>query len=387
MNAQITVTPTYYELPDGGGRLSAFVQQDELFYELSGAELTSHGEALATALFLSMLCNGASVKINAPVDRTLLANFDKISSIAKRWWGFGPGSFDVSTVVDRRRTNSAKALFFTGGVDSFLTLRSLHRQLNGLIAIHGFDIWLHDQARFVESSRNIATIANALGLVAFYPRTSLRSVQFFEGKPLWGISHLAALSSVAHLFGNKFSHVYVASSDVPPPWGSYPPLDRLWSSGAVTIENHGWRMTRQQKVNAIADWPLVHKFLKVCWENRAKSLNCGVCEKCVRTQAQFLTTGHLDKVETFPPGSVIERIDELPRGEFPNQWQDISNASSDAGLREAIQRLIERTPQRATDQNIYWSWKDDLRFLTSNLLRRVPSELVRDVAKRLSQNG
>jgi hypothetical protein len=387
MNAQIIITPTYHELPDGGGRLSAFVEQDELFYEVADAKLTSHGDAIATALFLSMLRNGASVKINAPVDRTLLANFDKISSITKRWWGFEPGGFDVSTVVDGRMTNSAKAMFFTGGVDSFLTLRSLHNRLKGLIAVHGFDIWLHDPERFVEASQNIATVANTLGLVAFYPRTSLRSVQFFEGKPLWGISHLAALSSVAHLFSYRFSHVYVASSDVPPPWGSYAPLDRLWSSGAVTIENHGWRMTRQQKVKAIADWPLVHKFLKVCWENRAKSLNCGVCEKCVRTQAQFLTTGHLDKVETFPPGSVIDRIDELPRGKFPNQWLDISNATSDVSVRGAIQRLMERTPQKATDHNIYWSWKDDLRFWSSDLLRRLPSAPARDMAKVLAQNG
>ena len=197
-----------------------------------------------------MLCNGASVKINAPVDRTLLANFDKISSIAKRWWGYGPGRFDVSTVVDRRRKNSAKALFFTGGVDSFLTLRSLHRQLNGLIAIHGFDIWLHDQARFVESSRNIATIANALGLVALYPRTCLRSVQFFEGKPMWGISHLAALSSVAHLFGNKFSHVYVAS------FRCAAALGFVSSTGSSVVF---WAVTTENQVG-----PRVHGNRKLC---------------------------------------------------------------------------------------------------------------------------
>lgn len=64
-------------------------------------------------------------------------------------------------------------------------------------------------------------------------------------------------------------------------------LDRCWSSGAVTVATGSPGVPRLEKVAAIANEPLVHSHLRVCRENRSAALNCGECEKCVRTQVQL----------------------------------------------------------------------------------------------------
>jgi hypothetical protein len=380
------VVPNNVTSPNGLRRLSAAVDGQELFFEADVDFAGGGGDVIATALFLSALSRNVQLHIDATVDQTLLNNLDKVATIARRWWGMPPGEIRAPSVV-RRHANEKTGMFFTGGVDSFLTLRQLQEQVSGLISVHGFDISLHDQRRFDEAKRNVSAIADELGLIAIYPRTNLRTLTFFDGNPPWGVSHLAALSAIAHLLGNQFSKVYVASSDVPPPWGSHPKLDRLWSSSAVTIENHGWRLTRLQKVMQIADWTLVHKYLKVCWENRSESLNCGECEKCVRTQAQFSVTKYFSHVQTFPPGDLAERIASLHHGEFPNQWMEIMQTTTSAKVRAAIAGLLARSAKTPDAKDAYWSWSDDARFLTSDLLRCLPGPTAASLAKRVLRSG
>jgi hypothetical protein len=99
------------------------------------------------------------------------------------------------------------------------------------------------------------------------------------------------------------------------------------------------------KVKAIAHEPLVHGHLRVCWANSSNELNCGVCEKCVRTQAQFAVAGTLDKLKTFPGGSLVQRVEALARVEtsLRNQWAEISQELGSGELKTAIDKLIDRS--------------------------------------------
>ena len=53
----------------------------------------------------------------------------------------------------------------------------------------------------------------------------------------------------------------------------------------------GARHARFQKVRELASWPTALAALRVCPGNPGNELNCGVCEKCLRTRLELLAAG------------------------------------------------------------------------------------------------
>lgn len=328
--------------------------RNELRIEVGGADvyfrsarpLAESVDGAVCAFFLPALAAGRPLASAAPVDRALMGNLEKAAAIAAQFWGYSahqPGG-PLTERTAGASINASTGIFFTGGVDSFYTLRTQIAHVQSLVNVHGFDIKLGDRDRFARSHTMLARVAEWLSLEHISVETDLRRHPVFAAAD-WEVTHIAALASVAHALAPMLGRVYVAGSDVPPPWGSHPSLDKLWSSAAVTIVNDELGIARLDKVKAIAGWPPVAATLKVCWENRSAELNCGVCEKCVRTQAQFAVVGGLGDLETFPPGDVVERIDALRwvhRSLF-GQWTDIRRETADRRLRRAIDRLLRRS--------------------------------------------
>jgi hypothetical protein len=60
---------------------------------------------------------------------------------------------------------------------------------------------------------------------------------------------------------------------------------------AMRIVHDGAGYSRTEKVALLATNDAAAKVLKVCWEGKDASRNCGACEKCIRTQANFLAVG------------------------------------------------------------------------------------------------
>ena len=90
----------------------------------------------------------------------------------------------------------------------------------------------------------------------------------------------------------------------------------------------------------------MHRHLRVCWQNVGTDLNCGRCEKCVRTMAMLAGAGVLDRCETFPDRvDLPDRIGQLgsvPSGIVP-LWEDLLDSGLDPGEVEAIAALLERS--------------------------------------------
>ena len=59
----------------------------------------------------------------------------------------------------------------------------------------------------------------------------------------------------------------------------------------MRIVHDGAGFSRTEKVAYIATNRTASKVVKVCWEGKELHKNCGVCEKCIRTQANFLAVG------------------------------------------------------------------------------------------------
>jgi len=308
----------------------------------SRTQLIPNIDAPVCALFLQALDAGCQLAPAAPVDATLTANLGQVARIAKKYWGFG-GPLPKSTPV-KRQAGGKPGMFFSCGVDSFYTLRRNLGSVHHLINVHGFDIRLSDKDRYSRSLIGLRQVAEQLELDLITVQTDLRSHAAFN-RLSWELTHVAALSAVAHALGGVLSDARLASSDVPPPWGSHPDLDKLWSSGATTITNDEHDIRRIDKVREIADWPLAQKNLRVCWENRAPTLNCGECEKCVRTQAALFAFDALDKFVVFPPGDLADRIGSLlyVASKDMHLWQGMRAAIDNRRVRKAIDMLLVRS--------------------------------------------
>jgi hypothetical protein len=336
---------------DSANRVNARIGEAPYYIEADIAILPYLESVLSSAFFAAM-AGPFDVTSAVPADQEFVENNKKVVEIASRWWGWpARNPFAVTTATERRAISPKAALFFTGGVDSFCSLLRHPTEISGLIHVHGFDIPLDDVERYVKARTWIEAVGRKTGIQTVYVATDIRQNDVFCSVN-WEISHGAALACIAHVLADSFSHVFLASSDVPPPWGSNEALDPLWSSSRMKLTNDGWNLSRLEKVKFISGSSLVHRHLKVCWENGSSELNCGGCEKCVRTQGQFAVAGTLDRLEVFPSGSLESRIDGISdvHGELRKQWRDIHREIGDANLAAAIRRLLERSESRDASQ-------------------------------------
>ena len=128
----------------------------------------------------------------------------------------------------------------------------------------------------------------------------------------------AGMIATAHAFRARVSAVLLASGGYPglmPPHASHPDIDPLFSSGALAVTHAQPDLTRLGKVSVIASRPEAMSVLEVCLHHDVPAsgvVNCGRCEKCVRTQLAFAAIGCLDAAVTFPDrGRLAEHLREV----------------------------------------------------------------------------
>jgi len=195
--------------------------------------------------------------------------------------------------------------------------------------------------------KSLQEVADHTGHRLIAVRTNLRSHPVFNALN-WEITHIAALAAVAHTLGERLGTMVVADSDAPPPFGSHPDLDPLWSSESVTLRSFGAGHSRLQRVAAIRDGSPLRGHLRVCWENRAESLNCGGCKKCLLTRLQLLAVGDPTGMDSFPDAPLVETLERLlqtePGTSYPHFWRETPSALRDARLRALIEELVTYQP-------------------------------------------
>ena len=355
-NASIDVgTPTLSRLPDGRNRVAAKVDGAEI-HVTADEELAANGDAWASALLLPAAKAGATLRIDADLDQRLRDNLDRIQAIARSYWCY-PGATVAPRGIVSRKPGVGRAMFFSGGADSFYTLHQRRGELDRLISVHGFDVPLADRARFATVRSWLGEVAAELGIRPVFPETNLREHPAFRAAP-WEATHGAALATIAHALAPHVARALIATSDNPAPWGSRPGLDPLWSSNAVEIVSDGG-VRKIDKIEAIAHWPLVHRYLRVCWLNTSSAMNCGACSKCVRTQILFHLYGAREKLQTFPQRPLVELIDELPARPADKDfsiWTELIERVREPALIDAIGRFVRRKPtlvQRVAKRTVW----------------------------------
>jgi hypothetical protein len=234
-------------------------------------------------------------------------------------WGGMPTSPPEIETLPRSRDDTVggprrAVACLSGGVDGLHMLmrnRRLYRKddpayIRDAVFIHGFDIGKRardpENERYQMAFRHLEPLAAEVGVRLVSCRTNLRHLPTKPG--FWTYRHNgAALAAVGHaattgpgffLIGGTFG---VAN---PVPMGSHPAVDGAFSSQRLAVIHDGARFSRVEKVRDLANWPAALAALRVCPEGPADRLNCGRCEKCLRTRLELLAVG-VDATDALGP--------------------------------------------------------------------------------------
>lgn len=215
-------------------------------------------------------------------------------------------------------TLEREAFFFSGGIDSFATLRS--NRLNfplehpgsfkdGLL-VQGIQPEIDEVFEHVKSS--LSVVAQEAGITIVPVSTNIRYL--YDDWSFWVDEFEAAVfSAVAHAFNSRITSATIATSyDLPNlhPHGSHPMLDPNYSSRDLRIRHDDVTISRFAKTKLVADWDVALQHIRVCNSPKPHdTLNCGKCEKCVRTMLSLIALGVIDKTgDSLPMKDVSEGL-------------------------------------------------------------------------------
>ena len=279
-------------------------QVREIYFSSPDAGLEKRPEALATAGLLPAMKAGLDMKLDMNLDSVFADNLQKVQALYHQW----DSSYRSVRVLEgdggessSKRSGKRVGLFFSGGVDSFFSLLTHQDEITDLIFVHGFDIAVEDRETARRAEESIRQVGAQFGKRVIKVETSLRSM--LDDYVEWGArGHGAAMAAVAHLLPEEFGKIYIAASDSGRhffPWGSHPDLDPLWSRSSLEFVHDGCDTTRTGKLRRIAELDIALQNLRVCWKNRKDLLNCGRCEKCIRTMIGLKIFGALQRCPVF----------------------------------------------------------------------------------------
>jgi hypothetical protein len=130
-------------------------------------------------------------------------------------------------------------------------------------------------------------------------------------------------------------------------------VDGLFSSQRVAVIHDGARYSRFQKVRELASWPGALTALRVCPGDPGKELNCGICEKCLRTRLELLAAGVEETAALGPSLTPIELWKGIgPIGDRAITYEDLLPALRDRGL-AALCEVLENKIKAYREGNGY----------------------------------
>ena len=276
------------------------------FFEITGdvlpPPLARHDFTAITTIFLAMR-EGRPLHVAGPVSRRLLRNLEEFQEAWSLWMprDYRPVLVSADEEVDDTSDKSAPngVFAFSGGVDSVSTLI---RHLDGhmgrrtvrpvaAVMIHGFDIPLSEETAFETARGAAGAILADLGVPFSVVRTNWRETI----RRRWEMEFGSGLMACLHQFAGPAT-VGVIGSDgdygrAVLPWGSNAVTNQFLSSGDFEIQTDCAGLTRTERVALISRYPAIAARLRVCWEDARSGRNCGRCEKCMRTNLNFLANG------------------------------------------------------------------------------------------------
>lgn len=227
------------------------------------------------------------------------------------------------TLVPRQPARAA--LLFSSGVDALSSLRGNRLDLprahpfsfQDAVTLFGVNIYDFKDgepvparlAAFEHARRRRRPFLEEQGLAPIAVWSNARSLypDYASSRDRAGS---ALMLAPIHLLAPRIGDASISTSGLitrSAPHGFHPLLDTHYSSSATIMRRAMATLPRSRRVQLIADWPAGLSVLSVCHRFEPPpddGMNCGRCEKCVRTMLQLLVVGALDRAPTFPKTDV-----------------------------------------------------------------------------------
>jgi 7-cyano-7-deazaguanine synthase in queuosine biosynthesis len=313
-----------------------------------------------------------------------------------RWWevpGEPPPVEATGGFTPYPERRERAGLFLTGGVDSTHMLNVNRRFYpaehpasfrEAVYTVHlSFLEYAHERtARTIDlaerQSRVVTAISKSCGISLTFLESNFRLIDqeaYLVAPQDQGI----LLAAAGHVLTSRIGSMSLAASldiNFLPRWGTHPLLDPLYSSSGLEFRHETAGYTRFEKVAEIADWEVARRNLLVCFEGPLPTgkLNCGDCEKCLRTMTALLAVGALDRFAAFSGDRVTaEKIERMDFGHlefFEWLWKPMVDPLRRRGEHE-IARAIDRKLAAARRLEGWFAerdWRGRLRRLDRRLL-------------------
>lgn len=325
----------------------------EVTLRVRNARFGERRDFLLPLTLLPAMRRGFDLHLPAAISPRLLAAAPRVQDIFLLW-NEAYARVRVSSEREIAPVSSARgtAAFFSGGGDSFFTVVKNLDDIDALIFVHRtFD------GPWEPALRNARAAARELGKPLIEVTTNLRvlsNAARLEFADYGG----GLLGGVALLFQHAFSRVLIASTFsymALTKWGSHPLVDPLWSSEALEVVHDGSEATRPMKMARIAQNEVAMRRLRVCqWKGGSaavsdRQLNCGRCEKCVRTMVNLRAAGVLEACETLPGPLDLDAVASMPVVDdrdvafIVENLRAVETYGGDKELAEALRTSLERS--------------------------------------------
>lgn len=325
----------------------------EVWFRVTGAPAELPPEALATMAVPVAMGRGLAVEVPGPVSEAFLTGVGQWQAVFSTWYPdrLEPVAVQAPARRGSRKRAQGRACFFTGGVDSFFSALRHLDAIDALVFVYGFDVPLEELPDLRTAvSAGVRAAAAELGKPLVEVETNLHDFSDHFRSP-WGTTyHGAALAAVAHVLAPAFGEVLIGGTHTYAdlfPWGSHPLTDPLLSSDRVRLVHDGGDADRVEKTVAVARSEVAMRHLRVCWENRDGTYNCGRCRKCLRTQIALVVAGRLEACRTLPHTIDLDAVRSMPLG-------DVNSVARHA-------ELVQHLRDLGTEPELLAACEEDLR--------------------------
>lgn len=295
-----------------------------------GGDISAGAEAFLVGCLIPALHFGEKrIVVQGPVCPFLLEGLETVMALMRVWTkgAYRPLAIEPDKIGEGRPTAAAPrhraAMFYSGGIDSIAALRlnmdnypEAHpARVRDCFFVHGFDIGgvvargmkYHVFERGLSAMEKVVSAAGAEAVAVY---TNIRHL--CDERELWLNRFFGAvLAAVAHAFSSRVDLFYIASSydlENLAPCGSHPMLDPEYSSFDLRIRHRDAALSRIEKLRIVSGWEPGFQNMRVCLANVEDRLNCGRCEKCVRTMTGLAALGVLHKTRAFVEDDVTSEM-------------------------------------------------------------------------------
>ncbi len=320
-----------------------------VFFDVEGdvlpPPLDLHDYAAVGSIFFAMR-QRRPLHVEGRVSQAMLRNLEELQEAWAVWrpaWYSAVPVTASEEVPDPVASSERTGVFaFSGGVDATAALllhlgrRLRHRRVQPVTAmfIHGMDIPLEATSALQTARAAAKSILDTVQVPLSTVRTNWRETLCWNYPFEFG----AGLAACLHQFTGT-ANVGVIGSDedyahLQVPWGSNPVTNPFLSGGAFELQTECGSMTRTARVAMISEYPEIVPKLRVCWEGPTTGKNCGKCEKCIRTQLNFLAAGVEPLCFDSRPTAAQVRSIKTRNNLQLDHLKDIYKAARERGINE-----------------------------------------------------